>query len=60
MKKVIKKNMWPYKNSEGSWRIETIGELNKLFRNKNIINIIKSNRLRWFGHLHRIQSDRFI
>jgi hypothetical protein len=38
--------------TDGTWRIKTNDELDKIIRNKNIINLIKAQRLRWFGHLH--------
>ena len=31
-------DIWPYKDSDGSWRIKTNSELNKLIHNKNIIS----------------------
>jgi len=41
----------------GTWRIKTNDELNELIRHKNIINHIRAQRLRWFGHLHRIPGE---
>jgi hypothetical protein len=35
-------------------------ELDKLIRHKNIINFIKSQRLSWFGHLHRMPEGRTV
>jgi hypothetical protein len=39
---------------DGTRRIKTNNELDKLIRHKNIINDIKAQRLSWFGHLHRL------
>ena len=35
-------------------------KLYKLIRNQNIINFIKSQRLRWFGHVHRLPEERLV
>jgi hypothetical protein len=42
----------PSKNMDGSWRIKTNEELNKLIKYKNIVNHIKAQRLGWFGHVY--------
>ena len=44
----------------GSWRIRTNQELDKLIRHKNIINHIRAQRLSWFGHLHRMSEERMV
>ena len=43
----------PTKEKDGTWRIKSNEELNRLSGNKNIINYIKAKRLTWFGHVHR-------
>ena len=35
-------------------------ELDKLIRHKNIINYIKTQRLRWFGRLHQMTEERMV
>jgi hypothetical protein len=35
-------------------------ELNNLIRNKNLINYIKAQGLSWFGHSHRMTSDKMV
>jgi hypothetical protein len=39
---------------------ETNDELNKLIGNKTIINYIKSQRLGWLGHVHRMTDERMV
>jgi hypothetical protein len=53
-RKVLRRISGPTKKKErdGTWRIKTNDELDKLIRHKNIINHIKAQRLSWFGHLH--------
>ena len=42
------------------WRIKTNEELDKLIRHKNIVNYIKAQRLRWFGHVQRMSDNRTV
>jgi capsule polysaccharide modification protein KpsS len=42
------------------WRVETHEELDKLIKHKNIINHIKAQRLRWFGHVQRMLDTRTV
>ena len=53
IKKSVKKDLifGPTKERDGTWRIKTNYELDKLIRHKTIINHIKAQRLNWFGHL---------
>jgi len=44
----------------GSWRIKTNQELNKLITHKNIINFARVQRLGWYGHIERIQETRMV
>jgi hypothetical protein len=52
--------MYEREERDGTWRIETNDELDKLIRHKNIINYIKTQRLSWFGHLHRMPEERMV
>ena len=59
-RKVLRNIFGPTKERDGTWRIKTNDELDKLIRNKNIINYIKTQRLSWFGHLHRMSEERMV
>jgi hypothetical protein len=59
-RKVLRKIFGPTKEGDGTWRVKTDGELDKLIRHKNIINYIKAQRLSWFGHLQRMPEERMI
>jgi hypothetical protein len=59
-RKVLRKIFGPTKERDGTWRIKTNDELDKLIRHKNIINYIKTQRLSWFGHLHRMPEERMV
>ena len=44
----------------GKLRIKRNDDLNKLTGNKTIINYIKSQRLGWLGHVHRMPDERMV
>ena len=44
-RKVLGKIFGPTKERDGTWRIKTNDELDKLIKHKNIINYIKARRL---------------
>ena len=48
------------KERDGTWRIKTNDELDKLIRHENIINYINTQRLSCFGHLHRMSEERMV
>jgi len=54
---VLRKIFGPTKQRDGTWRIKTNDELDKLIRHKNIINYIKAQRLS-FGHLPQMSEER--
>jgi hypothetical protein len=56
----LRKIFGPTKERDGTWRIKTNDELDKLIRHKNIINYIKAQRLSWFGHLYRKPEERMV
>ena len=59
-RKVLRKIFDPTKEGDGTWRIKTNDELDKLIRHNNIIKRIKAQRLSWFGHLHRMPEERIV
>ena len=44
----------------GSWRIKTNQELDTLIQQNNIINFVRAQRLRWYGHIERMQETRMV
>ena len=44
----------------GSWRITTNQELDKLIKHKNIINFARVQRFRWYGHIERMKETRMV
>jgi hypothetical protein len=56
-RKVLRRIYGPTKESDGTWRIKSNEELNRLIADKNIVNYIKAQRLARFGHVHRIPDN---
>jgi hypothetical protein len=42
----------------GEWRKQYNEELNDLYYLPNIVQVVKSRRMRWEGHVARIREDR--
>jgi hypothetical protein len=56
---ILRRIFGPTKERDVTWRIKT-NELNILIGNKTIINFIKSQRLGWLGHVHRMPDERMV
>jgi hypothetical protein len=59
-RKVPRRIYRPTKESDGTWRIKSNEELNRLIGNKNIINYNKAQRLAWLGHVHRMPDNSMV
>jgi hypothetical protein len=42
----------------GLWRMKNSEELNDLIQRTNIVTFIKSQRLKWLGHVQRMPKER--
>ena len=57
--RVLRRIFRPKRNEvKGEWRKLHIEELNDLYSLPNIIQVIKSRRMRWAGHVARIGERR--
>jgi hypothetical protein len=59
-RKVLRRIYGPTKEKDGTGRIKSNDEPNRLTGNKNIINHIKAQRLAWFGHVHRMPDNSMV
>jgi len=58
-RKVLRRIYGPNKEKDGTWRMKSNEELNRLTGNKNI-NYIKAQTLSWFGHVHRMPDNSMV
>ena len=52
------KKIWQKRDENGEWRTHHNDKLHSLYRSPNIVRVIKSRRLRWAGHLARMEKGR--
>lgn len=57
-RKILRKIFGPIRVSEELWRRRSNTELNELIENATIVKFIKSQRLRWAGHVQRMGEHR--
>ena len=58
-RKVYRRILGPvYDNEKDNWRILTNKEIYANFKKPTIIDTITLNRLRWFGHVQRMEQNR--
>jgi len=58
-RKVYRRILGPiYDNEKENWRILTNKEIHASVKKPTIIETIRLNRLRWFGHVQRMEENR--
>ena len=58
MSSILRRIFGPKRDKNGEWRRLHNEELHSLFGSPNIVRVIKSRRLKWTGHLARIEKGR--
>jgi hypothetical protein len=56
-RKVLRKIFGPV-NDRGNWRIRSNKELTDLYQDTDLVTVIKTSRLRWLGHVCRVEEQR--
>jgi len=58
-RKVYRRILGPvYRNEKENWRILTNKEIHARVKKPTMIETIRLNRLRWFGHVQRMEENR--
>ena len=55
--RILRRVFAPKRDAKGEWRRLHNEELHSLYRSPNIVRVIKSRRLRWAGHVARIEES---
>ena len=55
--RILRRIFGPKRDTDGEWR-RRVEELHSLHRSPNIVRAIKSRRLRWAGHVARMEEVR--
>jgi transcription termination factor 2 len=55
---VLRRIFGPKREEDGSWRKLHNDELHDLYSSPNIVRMIKSRRMRWAGHVARMEEGR--
>ena len=56
--RILRRVFRPKRDDNGEWRMLHNEELHSLYRSANIVRVIKSRRLRWAGHVARMEEGR--
>jgi hypothetical protein len=58
--RVVRKIFGPKREEDGSWRKLHNDEHHNLYSSTNIVRVIKSGRMRWAGHVARMEEGRSV
>ena len=56
--RILRRIFGPKRDENGEWRRSHNEKLHSLYRSPNIVRVIKSRRLRWAGHVPRMEEGR--
>ena len=57
-KKILMRIFGPERDANGQWRKLHNEKLHSLYRSPNIVRVNKSRKLRWTGHVARMEEGR--
>jgi hypothetical protein len=56
-RKIIRKIYGPIIEGD-SWKIRTNKEIKDILKGADIVKLIKSSRIKWYGHIERMKNRR--
>jgi hypothetical protein len=54
--RVLRRRFGPKREEDGSWKKLHNDELHSLYSSPNIVRVIKSRRMKWAGHVARMEG----
>jgi len=54
--RILRRIFGPKRDENGEWRRLNNEEFHSLYRSPNVVRVIKSRRLRWAGHIARMED----
>ena len=57
---ILRRIFGPKRDENREWRRLHSEELDSLYRSPNIVRMIKCRRLKWTGHIARIEEGRYV
>jgi hypothetical protein len=58
--RVLRRIFGPQREEDGPWRKLQNDELHSLYSSPNIVRVMKSRRMRWAGHVARMEEGRSV
>jgi transcription termination factor 2 len=58
--RVLRKIFGPKREEDGSWRTLQNDEFHSLYSSPNMVRMMKSRRMRWAGHVARMEEGRCV
>ena len=59
-KRILRRIFGPKRDASGEWKKLHNEELHNFYRSPNIVRVITSRRLRWAGHVARMEEGRTV
>ena len=56
--RILRRIFGPKRDANGEWKRLHNEDLHRLYRSSNIVRVMKSRRLRWAGHVARMEGCR--
>lgn len=57
-RRILRKIFGPIRLDENNWRIRSNNEINDLIENEDLVRFIKAQRIKWAGHVQRMEETR--
>ena len=56
--RILRRIFGPKRDENGEWKRLHNEDLHSLYRSPNVVRVVKSRRLRWVGHVARMEESK--